>query len=386
MKVYYILSVLSESDKNFFFDSISGLNKPEDIDHIIKTKYYRVNKKTIGTTYNSITLETWIFIKSIWEKYWVSPKEINWVYKQNMVILNDDLWLFKNNLWEKVSWEENVYFFTSRYSFRNIFWAFWEELSKINKKFPKLIFPNKNFNNVQKEKISFIMNAYKKRKKLIWDFMLPLMYTRNTQSIKNLLQLWKKEVWEENILVKKSWATDNWKHISLINVDEYLENDQKIDYLFLKYIYSTSEYNSWVYFSTFYDIEKEFRLYYAKDNLTWEYNLYSAKQKINLTDKESLLTKATLRTGQDLKVEWYLLDINNIPDDLKKAAKYILKRNNIEVWVIEFVRLHNWKYRFLEINCLWWSMMFDWEDEDNIKERITNWWGYLFNKNNLLDK
>gem|GEM_PF-5836528 len=69
MKVYYILSVLSNEEKDFFFDSIKLLNNPTDIDEIIKTKYYRVNKETIGTTYNSIILETWIFIKTIWEKF-----------------------------------------------------------------------------------------------------------------------------------------------------------------------------------------------------------------------------------------------------------------------------------------------------------------------------
>jgi len=355
MKVYYILSVLSIEDKNFFFDSIKDIHKPEDVDNIIKTRYYRVNKVTTNTTYNSITLETWMFIKTIWDKYWVSPDQINWIYKENMVILNDDLWLYnsKNNEWNKISWEKNTYFFTSRYSFWNIFWAFFNELSKIHKNFPKLIYPNKNLIYTRKEKIRFIMNAYTKRKKIIGNFMLPLMYTRSTQSIKSLLSLWKNEVWDSDILIKKSRWTDNWKHITLLNVEEYLWNDQKIDYLFLKYISFTNEFDSWIYFTSYFDIEKEYRLYYAKDKITSKYNLYSAKQKINLTSKEDLLSKMTLWTWSDLKVKWELLDNNSIPKELDKIAKFVFKSNDLEVWVIEFIKLSNWEYRFLEINCLW---------------------------------
>lgn len=383
MKIYYILSILSDEEKKFFLDSISNITKLDDIDYIIKTKYYRVNRKTENTTYNSIILETWLFIKEIWIKYWISPTEISWVYKENMVILKDDLWIFRNNVneWVKISWEENIYFFTSRYSFWNVFWAFWDELSKINKKFPKLVYPNKDLDFNRHEKSRYIMKSYSKRKEIIGNFMLPLMYTRNIQSIKNLLILWKNVTWEKEILLKKSWATDNWKHITLFNADEYLLSDQKLDYLFLKYISSISEFDPWIYFTSYYNINKEFRLYYIKDKNTWKYKLCSAKQKINLTSKDELFLKTTLSTWNDMKVKWELLDIDLTPKKLEKLAKFVLKRNNIEVWVIEFVELPSWEYRFLEINCLWWSMMFEWKDEENIKNMISDWWKYLFKKN-----
>lgn len=381
MKVYYILSIFTDDEKNLLLDSIKDLKNSDDIDEIIKTKYYRVNKETYNTTMNSIILETWMFIKTIWEKYWVKPTDINWVYKQNMVILNDDLWLFENNNWVKVSWDKNTYFFTSRYWFMNIFWAFWEELSKTNPDFPKLVFPNKYLINVRKEKIRFIMNAYEKRKEIIWNFMLPLMYTRSTESIKNLILLWNNEVWVKDIVIKKSRATDNGKDITLLNIDEYLKDDQKIDYLFLKYISKTSEWDSGIYFTSHFDIDKEFRFYYSIDNNTWKYRLYSIKEKVNLTQKEELLNKTTLSTWHNLRVRWNLLEKKDIDEKLLKMAEYILKKNKIEVWVIEFVKLKNGEYRFLEINCLWWSMMFDWKDEEDIKDHISNWWNYLYKKN-----
>ncbi|MDR2639934.1 MAG: hypothetical protein LBC61_00930 [Candidatus Peribacteria bacterium] len=117
MKVYYILSALSIEEKTFFLDSIKNLKQPTDIDELVKTRYYRVNKKTENTTDNTIILETWMFIKSIWLNYGVSPDKINWVHNQNMAILNDDLWIYDNTKysWDKISVEENIYFFTSRY-------------------------------------------------------------------------------------------------------------------------------------------------------------------------------------------------------------------------------------------------------------------------------
>lgn len=383
MKVYYILSILSEQDKKLFFETLDSIKKIEDIDELIKTKYYRVNKPLKWKTMNSIILETWIFIKSIWERYWVNPNDINWVYKQNMIILNDDLWLFENDNWEKISTQENIYFFTSRYNFQNIFWSLWEELLKINKNFPKIIFPNKNLETMKQEKTRYILNVYRKRKEIIWNFMLPLMYTRNISSIKNMLNLWKKEVWTEDILIKKSWWTDNGKHISLIKINEYVNDDQKLEYLFYKYISKISERDTWVYFTDFYDIHKEYRLYYSLDKDTWKYNFYSAKQKINVTQKEDLYCKTNLSTWNNLKVKWNILEKKDVEDDLQEYAKYILKRNQIEVWVIEFVQLPTLEYRFLEINCLGGSMMFEWKDEDDLKNHINNWWNYLFNINNI---
>lgn len=386
MKVYYILSTLSSEDKNFFFDSIKGIREVSDIDEIIKTRYYRIDKTTFNTTYNSITLEAWLFIKSIWCNYWVSPENINWIYKQNMVILNNDLWIY-NEIdlnWDRISTEENIYFFASRFSSWNVFWSFFEELSKINKYFPKLIFPNKDLTYTRQEKITFIMNTYEKREEMIGNFMLPLLYNRSKEAIKWLLLLWKQEIWEKRILLKKSWWTDNGKHITLLDVDEYINNDQKLDYLFLKYISYTSEFDPQIYFTTFYDIESEFRLYYIKDKIDCTYKMYSAKQKINLTTEDVLLSKINLRTWQELMVKWELLELDIIPGRIQELAEYTLNKNHIEVWVIEFIRTHHWEYRFLEINCLWGSMMFDGKDEENIKSMILDWWSYLYNKDKYL--
>jgi hypothetical protein len=50
------------------------------------------------------------------------------------------------------------------------------------------------------------------------------------------------------------------------------------------------------------------------------------------------------------------------------------------------VKQLDWSIRFLEVNCLWGSLMFEWQDEENMKNMIMNWWNYLYNKDDSLKK
>lgn len=154
------------------------------------------------------------------------------------------------------------------------------------------------------------------------------------------------------MVIKKSFATDNGKHITLFDAQEYIDDEQRLEYLYYKYLAYLNEYNTDVYFVPYYDIKKEFRLYYIKDPDTKQYKICSAKQKINLTSKEELLVKTKIQTGGEMKVRWELLDKDTIPKKLQQYAKYVMQKNKIDIGVIEFVKTTDNEYRFLEINCL----------------------------------
>ena len=383
MKFYYLLSFLNTNDENYFIESIKYLKSPEDIDKLIKNKYYRVYKKIDSSiTHNSFILETWVFIKYVWENYNIQPSEINWIYWDNLVIQNEDLYVFKDE-WTKISIEENIYFCTSRFNFSSSFWHLFEKISNINPKFPKLFFPNKNLiNNKNDDKIKYIINIYENRKELVGDFMLPLFHVNSIYNIKNILILWKQLTNKNEVVLKWSWRTDNWKNIKILKIDEYIKNDNLLDYLYMKHLWWINE-NTWsYYFINHYDIKEELRLYFAK-NINWKYNIYSAKEKINLTKKEELFDKINFHTWLNVKVKWKIKEIENIPKKLINIWQEILTKNNIDVWVIEFIKEKNWWLKFLEINTLWWSMMFEGNDENNIKNRIYDWWDNLFFKNNI---
>jgi hypothetical protein len=287
-----------------------------------------------------------------------------------------------NNLEEiKNNWK--TIFCTSRYDFYNPFWFLWEKLSKINDKFPKLLYPNKKLDNYYKsnDKIWFIMNIYDKREELIWDFMISLFKFKSTSDIKWVLELRKNKTWKDNLVLKLSWWSDNWKHIQLIDINEYLDRQDLLEYIKLKYINFINEYWSNVYFIDYYNIDIEYRLYLSRNKKSWKYKLYSLKNKINLTDKESLYSKENFSTWNNIKVKWELWDEKNISKKILNYWKMVLDKNNIDVSVIEFVKTQEWDIRFLEINTLWWSLMFEWQDEENIKKRVDSLWGNIIDKN-----
>lgn len=379
MTVYYLLFYLNEYEKNFFFRTISNISSIDDIDNLIKNHYYRVWKPydSNNITMNTFILETWIFLKEIWIKYWVKPNEINWIYLDNLVILNDDLWLFKNNNWLKVSDNENTYFFTSRYPFYNPFWFLWEKLSKINKNFPKLICPNKELDSYYRDdKINYIINVYERREEILWNFMLSLFKIKWIDDIKRVFELWKKVTWTDNTVLKGAWGTDNWKHIKLLNINELLVRKDMLDYIKIKFIDSINEFWSNIYFTDYFEIKEEIRLYFAK-NKDWNYKIYSIKNKVNLTWKEELYFTDSFSTWWNIKVKWELWVIDEIDSWLFNISKYILEKNNKEASVVEFVITNDSEIRFLEINNLWGSLMFEWIDEENIKSRISDWWKNL---------
>ncbi len=384
MKIYYLLYVLNDFERDFFFKTIKNIDNIENIDNLIKNNYYRVwysyDNKVI--TNNSIILEAWIFIKYIWQKYDIKPDNITWINKENLVILNESLFIQKLDWLEEIKNDWKSLFLTSRYDFYNPFWFLWEKISKINEKFPKLLYPNKKLNNYYRsnDKIWFIMNIYEKREELIWDFMISLFKFKSANDIKWILELRKNKTGKDNLVLKLSWWSDNWKHIQLINIDEYLNRHDLIEYIQLKYINSINEYWSNIYFIDYYNIEIEYRLYLSRDKKSWKYKLYSLKNKINLTDKESLYSKESFSTWNNIKVKWELWNQKYIPKNILNYWKMVLDKNNIDISVIELVKTKDWNTRFLEINTLWWSMMFEWQDEKNIVKRIDSLW------NNVIEK
>jgi len=372
MNIYYICQ-FDNSYKDEFFDNINSFNSFKDIDSFIDENFYIYNRDNNKKYNNWFLLEAYLFIQYIWKNKWVEPGKIKWLFWENMVILNDDLFVFYNWIYESTYWK-NTYFFTSRGAFDDIFWSFWDKISQKDKKFAKLISTNKSLWYTRIEKLTHIMNMYEKRDKLLWDFMLPLINKKSIYDIEMLLKLWNDVTGTSEAVIKWSYGVDNWNFIKLVNIDEYLWKDDKIEYLCLKFFNYLKTYSN-LYFVNYYDSIEEKRLYFTKKNN--KYELYSVKQKVNITGKDELYDKVSFSTWKDIKIKWVLWE-NNIWKRLLKKAIYVLKQNNIDAWAIEFIKDSNWNWRFLEINCLWWTLMFDWEDKENIKKRILDIWDNIY--------
>lgn len=385
MKVYYLLYVLNEADRKFFFKSIKSIKSINDIDYLIKDNYYRVwqDYDSSIVTNSTIILEAWLFIKYLWKNYNIKPNNIIWLFDENLVILNETLFIQNWSDCFEVLNDSKTIFCTSRYDFYNPFWFLWEKITKIKKWFPKLIYPNKKLDNYYKsnDKIGFIINIYEDRKELIWDFMISLFKSKTDETIKWILNLWKNKTKKDNLVIKLSWWTDNWKYIKLIDINQYIKESDKIDYIKQNYLNFVNEHWSNVYFIDYYDIEKEYRLYLSRDKDSRKYKLYSLKNKVNLTKKDELFDKENFSTWTNIKVKWELWDRKNLEKGILKLWKKIMKKNDIDISVIELVKTKSGEYRFLEINTLGWSMMFSWSDEKDIKNRIKSLWGNIIEDN-----
>lgn len=386
MNIYYFCH-FNIKYKNFFEETIKKLSSYNDIDNKISDNFMLRGDTSTYKWFNDWFLfEALLFIKYIWKKYWVKPLEIKWLYKNNMVILNEDLYVDYDWKWESTYWKD-TYFFTSRMFYDDIFWSFWDKLSSLDNKFAKLVSTNKNISSTRIEKLTQIMNIYEDREKLIWDFMLPLMYQKSLNDISNILNLWKDKTKKDDLVIKWSYWVDNWKLIKLIKISDYIWIDEKLEYLYLKF-FQYLKTNSNIYIIDFYNNSEEKRLYFTRDYKIKDYNLYSVKEKINITQKEELFDKTSFSTWNNIKMKWKLWDKSKISDKLLNIAKSIYERNNLDTWAIEFMKNDKWEWRFLEINCLWGALMYKWEDEINMKNRILDMWHYNYTKekNKKLDK
>jgi len=376
MNIYYLCG-FSLSEKNNFEKTLLIMSSYEDVDKYIDENFVIFWRDNLGKHKSWFIFEAYLFVKYMWKEHWVKPSEIKWLYNSNMVILNDDLYVFYNWKYESTYWK-NTYFFTSRGAFDDVFWTFWDKISSRDDKYARLISTNKDLEYKRIEKITHIMNMYEKREELLWDFMLPLMKSKSLYDIWKLLELWVKVTWKVEVVMKWSHWVDNWELIKLIDINDYLWVDDRLEYLYLKFFNYLKTYSN-MYFVNYYDIEKEQRLYFSRNFHTKEYDLYSVKEKINLTWKYELYDKISFSTWGNIKIRWELWD-NDIWEELLKNARYVLSKNNMDAWTAEFIKDIDWNWRFLEINCLGWGLMFDWQDKENIKNRTLGIWDNIFNR------
>lgn len=353
MKIYYVISRMSYSMYLEFQEILDWLNNWSDLNYYLSDIYYKkiLNSKKIDIRAGSIYHEL-IFLKYIKDRKGISYKDINWIYNEEMVILNESLFIYKNNNWKKVN-DEKILIMAIKLASNNPFWFLLEKLPNI-----KVSFANKHKNYILKwDKLEHIIDIYWKRKKYIWDFMLPLYKNRSLEWIKKILLLWKNITWKNIFILKWSYLSDNWKDIKLIEVDKVIEREDLLDYIYIKFV-SKVLWNNWsVYFTDRYDCKKEYRFYVNKDIRTKKVNIYYLKHKIHLTTKENLLNKINIETWVALKVNWITWDLNNISNSFIEAIWYILKNINEDSWTIEFIEENNWNIRFLEINDLWDSFV-----------------------------
>jgi len=325
-----------------------------DIDFYMSYEYY---KSILSTKW--INIKSWsiyhelVFIKYVKKKYNIDLNEINWIYKEDLVIFNEELLLYKDWKWKKIN-DEPIHIVSVKLWFDNPFWYLLKKLPNVKAKFTN------NYDNYQLrwDKLDFIIDIYDEREKYIWDFMLPSYVNRSLGFIQRILLLRKEKTWKDNVVIKQSYLSDNWKDIKLLKIDDFVNRNDLLDYLYIKYI-SKVWFNRWsVYFIDFYDIKKEYRFYVNKTSKN-RVKIFYVKLKKHFTLKDELYNKTDIRVGTNMKITWESEVLKNISKDIKDNVKNVMKKIKPTAWAIEFIEEKNWNFRFLEINDLWDTLLRD---------------------------
>jgi len=376
MKVYFFLADMNLNDYNFLLEKFKLIDKVSDIKGIISNNYCKIwNKNKDGKTRNTTFLEFMVFVEYFLSKLWGNIEDINFVWRENFFIFNEDIYIYKNNNFIKI--KEESLFMTSRDLWSNLFFWFLSDFSLKNNKI-KVLKPNFKRDWTYNDKLYFMNKLYTTRKSSIWDIIIPFFMDSTEEVLKSFFikvnsMLWKK------VIIKKSFG-DMWKTVRALDLWNWLDISNIKQTFFNNRHYSYQG----LYITPWYDIKKEYRVYFLYNKKKDSIKIYSIKSRINNID-DTIFQKENLEIYKNLWTKWNYI---NPKDFIKKEETYtfvkkIIKNIWYETWVLEVMDTKEVGLKFIEINHMWGSLMFDNEDELLLQDFYTDMYDMLsYNWNN----
>lgn len=371
MKAYYFFHSLKKQEYQFFLDKVILVKSIDDISRIIDTYFYRIWDIDEGRTKKTAFIEAFVFLRIfLREKLW-NIQDIEWVFAKNFLIYNSDLYVFsENNKYEKI--RKKVLFVTSRDSWKNPFFLF---LSKFFEGRVDLIKPNFEVIDTNTDKLTNISKIWKLREKNIWDIIIPFLRNKSISQIEYLLNFVNENIGPKVILKNNFWV--EWKSVRAIDLLHHQQEQQILLQQIKKDFFDigTGTINN-PYFVKYYNIVKEFRIYYTFSPLG-QIQIYSIKNRENSSiDKSSIFWKSNFST-ENLKVIWKYMhpnDFYNQEPEVYKSCVDIIPLLWLEIWVLEMCREKDGSIRFIEINPLWWALMHKGSDERMLENYYEDMW------------
>jgi len=375
MKVYYFLSNLSQEDHQFFLDKVSMIHSVEDVDTVIDAYAYKIWIDNTGRTYRAAFIEACMFIKSFLWEYKGIISDIHWVYKENFLSFNREVHIYFHWKWEKI--ERDTLFITSRDSWRHPFFYYLH-----NDGFDSHIYatkPNMRTDWWYYDKLFFIHKLWKLRKDYIGDIIIPFFMDINEESIWSLLWFVYEKLGKQFVVKNNFWV--EWTAVKAIDYSKINIHDE-IDYITKKFFSGKNIY--WFhapYFSPYYDIKKEFRVYYTFSNDT--VSIYSVKNKSFATQDADNIFAVENLSRDNLRINWSYCSIKDFEENYMEAkyvAEKMIRHIGLEIWVLEFCQLRDNTYRFIELNHLGGTLMFPGADEQWMKDYYADMWSQNFQR------
>lgn len=374
MKIYYFLNNVSKESFDLYLSKFELLRNFSDVNSIVSTNYAKIGYNPEWTINDANFLEALSFIEFIKNKFKLSYNEllkyIDFIHDENFFIYNEKVFSQNKHWIQEINTNsQKVYFVTSRDFFTSPFFLILNSLCKINNNIHIVKFNIRLNKWSYNDKAYYLSKLYKLRKKLLWEIIVPLFQNREYNSVKLFFKEVQKLIWDKIIIKKNFW--DMWIWLKALDLRKLKKKD--IDLLKTNFFSENNNNFTWLYIVPFIDIKKEYRIYYRYDKNKDKVTIYSVKNRIN-KNIEEIFTKSSLKIYEKIDVEWHYNDKKTLEKKYIDKINKICKITKDNIWVLEFFEDNTWKIYFCEINSLWWSLIFSWQDEkDMIKYYIDTW-------------
>lgn len=343
--------------------SFNSLSSPEE-EEIKKLNFLFMEKdisliweqKLKGNIKYATTLEIYILICFLRNKWY---ENIELLIKPSLFIFNNWLYQINNNKISELDIEE-VWFFSVRwYNWNHPFFLTLKKI--ISKKWWKLT--KTNYWNVtinDNWKFRPLVCLYDKRKKFIWDIIIPHWIKQKDYSLfKNFIinKLWDKVVFKRNF-----W--EYWKEVYMVDLLKFDSLQEKKFNNALNFHLSKDKE---IYITPFEEFSNEFRVYFT--NFNNKPKVYSIKMKKINWDTDDIFKSENFY--YKWKFKWS--DVEDL--EYKNEYKYIvdfskkyIKHLDYTTWVLEFWEKINWGFMLFEVNHMAATLCTTKEDADNMNK------------------
>lgn len=328
------------------------------------------------------------FLKYLNIEKWYSYRELSdkvtFVTKEHAFLYSSDDSVYQMAPWKKVFEKifpalEPIQFVSMRDSFYHPFFLFVEELSNRYStiSFKSLVSESPSLDTIwpYKDKLHILSRVHRSFPENSGKFMVPYYKWNDQTVVQSLLEFAKEHVSVE-IMLKKSFgcAGESIRPLSLrkhINPDTLINISR--DYFFGWWDFS------WVVITPLYKIKKEYRIYYIYKN--WIPQVYSIKTRENKISHKRILEQTSFKIYKNIPVKWEYVGKNFLEWNysyLKDTVHSLIEKIEYTTWILEIIETEDNQVLIMEVNYLWCSLVFWWEDVHNMATYNTDIHQYLF--------
>ncbi|MDQ7008782.1 MAG: hypothetical protein Q9M94_00645 [Candidatus Gracilibacteria bacterium] len=341
-KVYIVSHLSKNTEENI--DSFSFLGGTSDIRNMWDSYYLLGRQNDKNCLRDLHTLEYYMFRNFLLKKGYKSDNIIPLI-NQSMFLLDDDLYLYKNNKWGKLD-IENIAFL----SVRGDYWhhPFFHLLKNILKNKNSLLNSLGGFSGkIQKKNKFYAYSGLYGKSNNIGHMGVP--FNLKEESLDGLIDLIKEKL-NKKILLKID-STSFGMGVIPVNLGNKIHFDK-----FKKYILGHMKFGNEIYIVPYSKFETEYRVYFTK--ISGVVKIHSIKEKNITNSKKDIFKKENYKYYKNIGLKWSYIKKEDWTFELIKTIEDYINLTKYTVGNLEFGKVSkkykkdNGKYIFFEINYM----------------------------------